>query len=64
MKMQETFNPFQAILNGKELKGRTRITLTDVHTGKEEVSVKEVFMIRFRFLITFSKKISRAVTGF
>ena len=39
--LKDKFDPFQAILEGKELHGRTRITLTDVNTGKEEVSEDE-----------------------
>ena len=38
---QEAFNPVKSILSGKNLKGKTIITLTDVHTGKEEVTVDE-----------------------
>lgn len=39
--LKDKFDPFQAILEGKELHGRTRITLTDVHTGKVEISEDE-----------------------
>ena len=39
--MQEEFNPIKSILNGKQLKGVTKITTTDVRTGKEKVTVDE-----------------------
>lgn len=38
---EQEFDPIKAILRGKRLKGVAEITLTDVHTGKEEKSVDE-----------------------
>lgn len=61
---QEAFNPVKSILSGKELKGKTIITLTDVHTGKEEVTVdenlvtnavKDLFASNYSGIADFSK---------
>lgn len=40
-KIQESFNPVRAVMQGKKLKGIAKITLTDVNTGKERVSYDE-----------------------
>ena len=36
---EQKFDLIRSVLNGKELKGVTKITMTNVHTGKEEVTV-------------------------
>lgn len=39
--MKDLFNPVRSVMNGKKLKGVTKITMTNVHTGKEKVSIDE-----------------------
>lgn len=36
---ERNFDLIRSVLNGKELKGVTKITMTNVHTGKEKVTV-------------------------
>lgn len=40
-KILESFNPARAVLEGKKLKGVAKITITNVETGKEKVTVDE-----------------------
>ena len=41
MKFFDSFDPIRAILQGKKVKGIAKITLTNVHNGKQEVSYDE-----------------------
>jgi hypothetical protein len=63
-KLQTAFNPFSALMDGKELHGRARITLTDVNTGKETVSedenlvtnaVKDLFAVNYAGSADYTK---------